>query len=335
MLATIPTLLGAAPHESIVIVGIGARGELSPVARIDIDACTQADAARAVARECTGHLARAGAERLVIVAFSDSDGTIAAVDHMRDGLRGAFEVSDVWVVARGRYRSPDCVDPSCCPQTGRPLPPVPRVDEADVETASRLRVGSHHAAPAVPRAVRKPARDAFRRAITARNVFTSPWRQQMLDAWRSAQAAQKSDKALRPTTIGRLAAGLLDTAVRDAVVIDLVPGESAVADGVCRSDESGVREALARMIGVEHPAHPPHADVQAAMKLAEQIAWVCPEARGPAYAIIAIARWWSGDLDAAEAAVATSLDAEPGYRLAELIAAALTVKMPPGWLRAS
>jgi len=121
--------------------------------------------------------------------------------------------------------------------------------------------------------------------------------------------------------------------VRDAVVIDLVPGEREVADGLCRLDESGVREALARMIGTENPLHPPREDLLAAIELAESIAWVCPEAIGPAYAIIAIARWWSGDLDGAAAAVTRSLDAEPGYRLAELVAAALAVKMPPGWLR--
>ncbi len=335
MLAAIPTLLGAVPHDSLVIVGIGPRGELSPVARIDLDACAHADSARAVARECTGHLARAGAQSLIVVAFSESERTTAAVNHMRDGLRGAFEVSDTWVVARGRYRSPDCIDLACCPQMGRPLPPAPRLEDLRTDASSMLRKGSHFSAPSVPRHVRKPARDAFRRAVSSHHAGTSAWRQRMLDTWRDALKAQTKDGAVRPSTAGRLAAGLLDTAVRDAVVIDLVPGESAVANRLCHSDESGVREALARMIGIENPMHPPLERLRAVIKLAEHIAWVCPEARGPAHALIAIAQWWSGDLDAAGAAVTAALDAEPGYRLAELIAAALTVKMPPGWLRAS
>jgi len=333
LLAAIPALLGAQPRESLVIVGIGARGELSPVARVDLEACQSPDAARAVARESTGHLARAGAQSLVVVAFSESDKATEAMHHVRDGLHGAFEVADTWVVTGGRYRSPDCTDPACCPRLGRPLPPTPHLDDMRYGPQGRTRSSTHRLTPSIPRSLRKPARDALRRAATARDVSTPAWRQHMLDTWRAAHASVKSQDHPRASTLGRLAAGLRDTAVRDAVVIDLVPGEREVADGLCRLDESGGREALARMIGTENPLHPPREDLLAAIELAESIAWVCPEAIGPAYAIIAIARWWSGDLDGAAAAVTRSLDAEPGYRLAELVAAALAVKMPPGWLR--
>jgi len=333
LLAAIPALIGAQPHESLVIVGIGTSGELAPIARIDIEACQTADGARAVARECTGHLARSGAQSLMVIAYSERAFAPEAIAHVSDGLRGAFDVTDTWVVAQGRFRSPDCTDPACCPTLGRPLPPMPAMDAMSDGDVGRLRLRAHRQDPTAPRRIRKPAREAFRRAMTARNVSTPEWRQRMLAAWRQSHTLLKADDAPGAAMLGRLAAGLQDTAVRDAVVIDLVPGEHDVADGLCRLDESGVREALARMVGTEDPLHPPHADLTAAVQLAETIAWVCPEALGPAYAIIAIARWWSGDLDAAEAAVTRSLDAEPGYRLAELIAGALSVRMPPGWLR--
>ncbi len=333
MLAAIPTLLGAVPHESLVIVGIGTRGELSPVARVDLDACAHADAARAVARECTGHLARAGAHSLVIIAFSEREHSPQALNYLRDGLRGAFDVSDTWVVTAGRYRSPDCDDLACCPRLGRALPPAPPNPMTRYGSTGASQSGSHRLAPTVPRQVRKPAREAFRREINAQRAVSSGWRQHMLNMWRAAHILMKRGNMPRASHIGRLAAGLRDTAVRDAIVINLVPGEHEVANRLCDADETGVREALARMIGIDDPLHPPQEDLEAAIALAEHIAWVCPEVLGAAYAIIAIARWWTGDLEAAEAAVTASLDAEPGYRLAELIAAALEVNMPPGWLR--
>lgn len=332
LLAALPVVIGATPHESLVLAGISGRGYLAPVARIDLAACTSRESARAVARECTGLMARAGAHSIVLVAFSEAQIADAALGWVRDGLQGSFDVTDTWVVAHGRYRSPDCTDLACCPRAGRALPPAP-----SIAGRGRGRVGmdvaAHEALPPVPRALRKPARDAFRRAEAAADAGTAPWRRKMLETWRTVLSAAAGGEVPRSAAIGRLAAGMADLYVRDALVIDLVPGEQETADRLCEGDDSGVRDALARLIGAEHPAHPPLHALTTTVEVAERIAWVCPEAAAPAYALIAIAQWWCGDLEAAGAAVATSLAAEPGYRLAGLIAAALEVDMPPGWLR--
>lgn len=131
---------------------------------------------------------------------------------------------------------------------------------------------------------------------------------------------------------GRLAAGLCDVVVRDAAVISMVPGRSAVADALCHDPSaSGVHEALSVMIAAEHAVRPSQAEVSALVALAEHLASLTDEGAAPALTLAGLALWWSGDNVTSGYVIGCALAARPGYRLAELVACALEAQMPPGW----
>ena len=56
-------------------------------------------------------------------------------------------------------------------------------------------------------------------------------------------------------------------------------------------------------------------------------------AQAPALTLLALLAWWRGDGARARVLLDGSLDAEPGYRLAELLDDALRAAIPPGWVR--
>ncbi len=332
LLAAIPALLGRGPEDSLVMVGIGRRGEISPVVRADLAVCDLQEGREALALQIAGLMARVGAVSVLVAAFSDEAVMASrAVTQTRQALEARCEVADVWVVAGGRYWSPECADTACCPQGGRPLPPAPRGD------ARRYARAPHAGAPSAPASRRKAARAASHRALaSAARGDVAVWRLTMLTQWREAVAGAQRGVTPPDAVSGRLIAALCDVAMRDAVVVDLVPGEQAVAEALCSGEETdGVRDALSRMIGTEHPEAPPVARLAAVVGLAEHMAWLVPADSAPSHTLAGLCRWWQGDDDGAAWAIGNALQREPGYRLAELLACALEMGMQAGWRRAS
>jgi hypothetical protein len=169
-----------------------------------------------------------------------------------------------------------------------------------------------------------------------RRAALAHWRLEKLDGWRDALARAADGILPSDAETGKLAAGLSDIVVRDAAVISMVPGRREVATSLCADPATpGVREALSVMIAAEDAVQPRESDVLALVTLAEHIASLCDEAIAPALTLAGLALWWSGDDSTADYVIACALAAQPGYRLAELVACALEAHMPPGWIAAA
>lgn len=334
LIATIPLMLGFMPVDSVVMVGLTASGTMRPVLRADAADFSIAEGAHALSRVAAAQLVRAGASRVILVGFggaSDAAGVRGVVE-ARQELAAHLDVVDAWAVANGRYRSPECVDPRCCPDAGRVIPQAPEV----VARAFAARPHGASDRAKAPSERRRKAQRAHDRSWVSREKDVVRWRQQRLDAWRAALAEAVDGGVPSDADVGKIVAGLRDVAVRDAIVIDLVPHQGSVADALCvDSSAPGVREALAVML-LPASAIAPQAGVLAALeRLAAHVTWLCPTDAAPAMTVLGLARWWHGDESGAAHAIAWALDDDPRYRLAELIQCAIDAHMPPGWLTAA
>lgn len=334
LVASIPLMLGFAPVDSVVVVGLTSSGAMRPLVRADATDFAVADTAQALARSIAAHLSRARAARVVVIGFATGGMAASerAVIAARDALSCHMEVLDAWAVAGAHYRSPECADPGCCPDGGRHIPAAPAA------VARAFAAPSHSArTPArAPANRRRKAQRAYDRSWAARSRDMTRWRRQRLEGWRSAVAMTVDGTTPSDAEVGKLAAGLRDVAVRDAIVVDLVPGEGSVAEALCADPSApGVREALAVMLLPASAAAPRGTAVTAVDTLAHHLAWLCPRDVTPAMTILGLMRWWHGDESGAAHAVARALDHTADYRLALLVKCAIDAHMPPGWLAAA
>lgn len=329
LIATIPLMLGFTPVDSVVVVGLTASGTMRPVVRADARDFATAEGARALSRVVGAQLSRGGASRAIVVGFGGEQSTVAAA---RQALAAHTDVVDAWAVADGRYRSPECVDPQCCPDVGRVVPAPP-------EVVARAFATRPHGSPDLakgPPDRRRKARRAHDRSWASRSKDIVRWREQRLQAWRFSVGEAAQGRLPSDAEMGKLAAGLRDVAVRDAIVIDLVPGKGSVAESLCvDSSVPGVREALAVMLVPASAIAPRAGLVDALERLASHVTWLCPHDIAPVMTVVALARWWQGDESGAAHAVGLALGDDPHYRLAELIQCAIDAHMPPGWLVAA
>jgi hypothetical protein len=335
LIATIPLMLGYTPVDSVVIVGLTASGLMRPVMRADAAEFAITDCSRVMCSIAAGHLSQEGATRAIVVGYggpTDADGTRAAMEARR-ALADHVDVVDSWAVAHGTYRSPECVDPRCCPDAGRVIPPAP---EGAARAFAARPHGSFTGARA-PAERRRKARRALERSWASRERGLTAWRMQRLDAWRDSLTRVSVDGTLpSDPEVGKLAAGLRDVSVRDAIVIDMVPGEGSVADALCVDPSAtGVREALSVMLLPASAVAPRGYLLAALEELAAHLAWLCPTDIAPVMTLVGLARWWHGDESGAARAIALALHEDPRYRLAELLQCAIDAHMPPGWLTAA
>lgn len=334
LIATIPLMLGFTPANSVVVVGLTPSGTMRPVLRADAADFAIMDCAQALSRIAAAQLSRVGASRAILVGFGGditASGDCAVVT-ARQALAEHIDVVDVWVVADGRYRSPECVDPRCCPDSGRAVPMPPDV-------IARAFAARPHGAPGLAKAPtdrRRKAQRARDRSWTARTRDVVGWRQQRLAAWRVALGDAAKGQLPTEAETGKLAAGLRDVVLRDAIVIDLVPGEGSVAESLCVDPSTpGVRQALSVMLLPASAMAPQSGVLDALERLTAHVTWLCPHDIAPAMTVLGLARWWHGDESGAAHAVGLALTDSPRYRLAELIQCAIDAHMPPGWLVAA
>lgn len=365
LIASLPVLLGFVPIDSVVIVGMGSSGRVAPVVRLDRGDCLIPEVAQGVATAVAGHLARARATTAVLVSFRrhGSPLTCSAIDALRPLLGGHVEVVDAWVVAGNRFRAPECPDPGCCPDGGRTVPAAPEGLPPYRQAHGVTHRSGDMRGPMATGVRRKRARAAFQRARSARSraqdvseglVGTllsgsrpdaarsgdpaplARWRLEKLEEWTAALHQSAAGTMPTDAESGRLAAGLCDIVVRDAAVIAMVPGRADVARSLCADPATtGVREALAVMIGAEAAQRPRDEDVYALVALAEHVASLSDDGAAPALTLAGLALWWSGKDSMASHMIASALAYEPGYRLAELVACALEAHMTPGWIAAA
>lgn len=352
LIASLPLLLGFTPCDSVVVVGLTDTGTMAPLARVDRADCLAPEVARHLAGAIAVEFGAAHVETAFIVGFH-GDGVgrgCVATGMLRDILNTHLEVLETWEVSRGRYRAIGCEDPLCCPLGGRqvPAPPAALMRALAGRTAFADARGRSRAAGGVrgdrdgtggrrrPRAAKRRVAhvaEVHHACWKERDQDLGVWRRARLDEWRACLAAARGARTPSDDAIGALSAGLRDVVVRDAVVIDMVPGQAALAELLCADPSAtGVREALSAIIGAENPVAPDRGELIALVRLSDRVTWLAGDRSVPALTLAGLALWWGGDSTAAAHAISEALARDPGYRLAELVACALEAHMPPGWL---
>jgi hypothetical protein len=118
IVSSIPYLLGFAPQDSLVVLGLRDRA-LALTCRLDL-----ADCGLDVSRRSVVHaLGNAGADRVLLVAFAPSrpPATGAMTSMARRLSRAGLLVRDRISVVEGRWFDEECSDHRCCPPEGVPV----------------------------------------------------------------------------------------------------------------------------------------------------------------------------------------------------------------------
>ncbi|GAA1987405.1 hypothetical protein GCM10009718_26100 [Isoptericola halotolerans] len=357
VLAAVPYRLGFRPTESIVLACTTAQDEPGLVARVGLEDLRSPGADAGLAA-----LARAVAgtrpERCLLALYTSHDVSAAAdaLEAVLDAVEAVVPV-DPWLVTPDGYRGLGCEDPTCCPEPGHPLGAL---DSSEIGAAyvlaGHVAADSAQAAFAIARAsdaARNLAGRAARRSEIARGRTAGDdagrlrWRGDALDAWREAlrtvevgQGPDGGDGGLGPALLGRVAAGLADRAVRDAVLLTLLPGgEEAARATTGAGDRATVDEETGQALGrVVDPARGVAPDVEViarARAVLEQVdAHVPQRLRAAGLTLLAFLAWWAGDGPRASYRVAEALDVDESYRLARLVHCVVSSALPPGWIRA-
>ena len=120
LLAAVPFLIGYAPKDSLVLVGL--RGdEMSLAMRVDYPEDVDLDQIDTLAN----HLVKEKSDGALLVAYLPSE--VMDAECLLTPLREAIELREIKVrecviVSKGKWRSSICTDPTCCPPEGSELP---------------------------------------------------------------------------------------------------------------------------------------------------------------------------------------------------------------------
>ena len=120
LLAAVPFLIGYAPKDSLVLVGL--RGdEMSLAMRVDYPEDVDLDQIDTLAN----HLVKEKSDGALLVAYLPLD--VMDAECLLTPLREAIELREIKVrecviVSKGKWRSSICTDPACCPPEGSELP---------------------------------------------------------------------------------------------------------------------------------------------------------------------------------------------------------------------
>ncbi|GAA3216872.1 DUF4192 domain-containing protein [Oerskovia jenensis] len=374
LLAYIPFRLGYRPQDSGVLVSLRtSRGRVGLVARVDLDDLADLEHGPQVARTLVSHLCSDGATRAVLVVYADvelrSQGAPAAreraaVEHWTEAAEGLLGAPEVWVVRSTGYYGADCSDETCCPADGRPL-----ADLESTEVGAHMVLAGATVAPDRAQATAVPVLDTALRRRTSRAAARwrarrdvalathdhdaiAAWREQGLDAWRTATAevaerrrtAEEGSRdlvadALPAGVLGRLEVALECVPVRDAVLLSFVAGNDELAALTAATVagehvEAGTAAALAAVVDPDAGLPPDPLRARCAREVLEAVAGAGRRGgQAPALTLLALLAWWEGDGVLATDRLAAALAADPGYRLAQLVERALEAGLAPGWAR--
>lgn len=168
------------------------------------------------------------------------------------------------------------------------------------------------------------------------------WRAAGLRSWRlevdraAAHWGHQSTRA-RPSTWGKLSAALDDVVVRDAVLLSLVVGATRLPERTLGSagHDSDIGAAMAAIMDPEVGEQPKAHIIDPSRQVLRTIVAHAPEQRSaPGATLLALIAWWQGKGAEASVWLDHAYAADPGYRLAGLLAEAIDSGMPPGWARA-
>jgi hypothetical protein len=342
LLATIPSLLGYTPQESVVAISLRSRGEIGVILRVDRIDCLHPDTAAPLARSIADHLSRDRAEGAVLVSYTADDVRLAcpALDALRPAITEVIDDVEAWAVRNGRFFAPGCARESCCPTRGRPVPSY----DTTAAVVSKVLVRPHGLAGSTPDGCHDVDEAAKRRAARAgerwclhRDEDPVSWRRRSFASWGAALTAARSGTLPGGAVAGKLIAAFQDRRMRDAVLVSLIPGSRPVARGVLDgTTDDEVSRVLRALLSPNEGIRPEPKVLAPAWDL---LGWLTAHARAaqraPMLTLCAMLAWWDGDTEACRTLLLRAQESEAGYRLAALLECTLLAGIDPGWKRAA
>ncbi|WP_432484873.1 DUF4192 domain-containing protein [Kineococcus esterisolvens] len=332
--------------------GPAAPGAPAPGDPAELERLAAGAAAEAVACLVRTRAGVGGRGHPVVLACYDETGTApgaqlragpagaAAVAAALSGLRTAgLEPGEAVLVAGGRWRCLTCPGEHCCPPAGLALhgPAADRVAAEAVGRGLSALADRDAVLPdrsPLPRERREAAR-AARRATAARGPWTEGRRARALAEFSHQVRRYLPPGAPRlpdPGAAGHLLAALEDVPVRDAALLTGAPGQLRVpaVAALLRTPPGTVDAAAAALVHRALAAEPDRSRSVATAALAVDLARHAPGPLGAgAWALAGWAYWSVGDGVRAGACTEAALEADPGHRLAGLVASALRAGLPP------
>ncbi|WP_159450081.1 DUF4192 family protein [Demequina sp. NBRC 110056] len=335
LIATIPDLLGYWPQESVVAVGIDARGGIALLVRVHRDELLLADLDGGAAAAIADQSRRADVARAILVSFTTKGVTwgCEAAEVLGEALLRVAIDSDAWACDGRRFWAPGCADDSCCPPGGTMLPePVPVPDRLGLgDSCARLERLYGSPCRKAPADLRRRASGAGDRWWARRRDGAEEWRVQSLQ--RLLRGAMDGASVL---DLGRAAVSLRDVKVRDAVIVAwLRGGPHAISDTLAGLPTDDVARVLDGALHDVTHAAPALDDIETAVRWCRAVSSLARRRDCPAtHALEAVVMWWAGDVDRAAAASTTALECDPQYSLARLMTDMCDRGLLPAWTRA-
>lgn len=327
LIAAVPYLLGFFPTDSLVAVTTRDRGDGDLV-----EACGRADLQPAI--ESTEEaLAR-------LAALVGRDGPVDAMffvyteDELPPGWERRLSAAAVmfgfrpvgaWQVDGDRYR-PLASDPE--PWQCLTLAEIGRVAAEFVLQGRAPAASRTQLLPDLSPAP-GPVRDAVARVCSATRRPDAGVRQRAVRVWHRALAQQAP---LGPARCGLVHAGLRSVLLRDALLASCVGLEEPEVLRAATSTRAAGR--LFDQLLTPGSAGPPDPDRIAASSalLAELVRCAPPGGRAEPLSVLAWCAWWTGDGASANQYLDLLFQEDPGHSLGQLLDAALTGGVRPGWV---
>lgn len=304
IVATIPSLCGFEPRDSIVLLSLrGPHKRLGLTIRLDLPPAAAEEQAAAMLVE---RVAADGASAVAVVVFGSArrPGLVDAVTAACE--RRAVVVIEALQVDGGRWTSYAC-ERSCCPAEGTPVPAPPSLVEAQRALDGRAVLGSRED---LVRSLAPPALLQARACEQALDAAGLEWlRRREADG---LEAARLADLAQARAALDLVAqGGLIDVATAALLAIALhdVATRDEVATWMLKRSDAllALTEQLVRLTVPPYDA-----------PVCTLLAWIC-------YA--------RGDGSRVNVALDRALATDPDYSLALLLRTALDGAVPPRSVR--
>jgi hypothetical protein len=318
IVGAVPLLCGFTPSESLVLVSIkGGRSRVGLTMRFDLP---PPEAEPAIVAESVARLEADGAERAVVVVFTEAvDGCgdlprSSLVALLRDRCRRqGVEVDEVLLVRADRWVSYVCSDPRCCPVAGTPL--------ARAETSPAL--GLVAAQQAIEGKAVLASREALAASIAPPQLLARAAAEQLLLAAELNRAADRQER-------GRQAV-ITDAVERFGVVLQ----RYAEPPGQVEAEEAaGLAVALHDVLVRDEVATWALRDREALLALLIDLArhTVAPH-DAPVCTLLAWVAYAEGDGGLANVALERVFAGTSDYSMAQLLRQALDAQIPPAQVR--
>jgi hypothetical protein len=317
LLALVPHLLGFYPSRSLVVLGLsGQRNRVRVAFRYDLPDPVDSALAADIAEHAASVLRRQRLGRAALVGYGPPGLAVPVLATVVDSL--AAEDVRLFTVLRadgGRYWSPLCDDPECCPTEGRPFDPGSHPMAAAMAEAGLPALPDR---AALARTLLPPAgsTERIRRATRlAEQRLSELGSQHWADGGRDPQlVTARTGRTAVQSAIRRYRAGDCITSADELAWLAVLVADLRVRD-----------DAWARM----EPAHR-----EAHLRLWTDVLKGAAREYVPApAALLAFAAWQSGNGALAAVAVDRALAARPGYSMALLLGEALQAGLPPSAAR--